>query len=182
MGIYGTRSHEGENDMSKQAPVVVDEPTRQAPGLRSVPKGTMILTAQQILDANAGLTSIMDNRRAMPVVAKHCMARMRRVLMVEAADIIPQRDEVIKEIGEEVFQKQNKFFSDKGEDPPVPVPMVPPQWKVSDAKMPEYLKAVQPLLDKEHYVAITSMRLSDMGEDCTIETFEFELLGELITE
>ena len=172
--------------MSEQTSVA-DEAKQHAPVLRSVPQGVMVLTARQILDANAGLTSIMNNQRVMPMTVKYRMARMRRAIMIEAEIFSPQRDKVIEEIGDEVMQTvPNPKPTDRplgeGELDTIRVSMVPRQWKVPDAKMLEFQEAVKPLLDTEVEVAVTPILLSELGDDCTIEQFEFELLGELITE
>ena len=127
----------------------------------------MKLSSGNVYDAHYALEAIVNTKRVLPQTAKYRLARMHKTLNVEFAILEEERVKLVKELGEAV---KNEEGQETG-------------WQVPPTKMEEYSKRWTEFRAQVLDIAVEPIYLFALGNDPNgIETKEFEMLGDLVTE
>lgn len=131
----------------------------------------MKLKAGQVHDAMVALIAIIRRPRKLPQTAKYRIARMHSALEKEFQLLEEERAKLVKELGHEVFADAENTQSQG--------------WQIEQNtdNFKLYTDRWNEMRNQELEVNVQPITLASLGNDESgIESDEFKLLGELITE
>jgi hypothetical protein len=116
----------------------------------------MKLKTANVIQSAAILTAIINSDRPLPTKGKYRVTRMQKVLAKEAALLEEQRSNLVKKMGEEIFEGEGEKRTSKG-------------WQVSLDKMPEFVKEWESILGSEIDVQVEPIPLSQLDTGGVVE-------------
>ena len=127
------------------------------------------------------ITSIISEKREMPMKAQYRFARLHAKLAGEFKTIAEQWDKLVMQYGKQVM-KQTEKYGDNGE---VIVELEPTgNWEIEETSesMAAFRADWQKIADEEIDVDIQPIPLECLGDNGVILSHEFIALGPLVTE